>query len=214
VSLAQRLTGLKHLADQAAGEPLGVPVGAVEVADCGGRAPHEVQSEQSAKCPVGAERGHGARVEVDDPGLACLGRAFDPLFVGAIGLHHADAAGRREPAGVQVGVAPRRASASPRRIPVAAGSRQPMARSGSWASAQHRNRASSSGSGCLLGVAITPRLEESSANPRHRLWKTSPGPDFARCAQGEGLQAATSDCSSEKVASPCDCLSRCRQSSI
>jgi hypothetical protein len=137
-SLLQRLARANDLAGEAAGEPLGAPVGAAEVAEHEGRVSHEVEGQQSASYPRAAERGHGAWVEVDDPGPAGLGRALDQSLPGTLGVHHANAAADSEAAGVQVDVPP----AQGRRLPVAA-SRQPVARSGSSVIARVRNRPSS-----------------------------------------------------------------------
>ena len=94
--------GGQHLADEAAGEPLRMPVAAVEVAQHDRRVLHEVYGQQPTDCPIGAERGDGARVQIHDPGLARLRPALDQLLAGAFGLHHADAAAYREPTGIQV----------------------------------------------------------------------------------------------------------------
>jgi hypothetical protein len=83
-----------------------VPVGAVEIAEDERRVAHEVEGEQAPGGPVSAQRGDGACIEVDDPGLAGLRWAFDQLLAGALVLHHPDAAADCEAAGVQTDVAP------------------------------------------------------------------------------------------------------------
>ncbi len=90
--LLQRLARLDDLAGEAAGEPLGVPVGVVEIAEHERRVTHEVQRQQPTSCPAGTERGDGARVEVDDPRSARLGRALDEALAGALGRDDAEAA--------------------------------------------------------------------------------------------------------------------------
>jgi hypothetical protein len=165
--LSQRPAGLGDLAGEAAGEPLGVPVGAVEVAEHERRVAHEVQGQQSTRRSVGAQRGHGARVEVDDPGPAGLGRALDEALAGALGLDDADAAGDREAAASRSTSRQRRASASPRRIPVTASSRQPMASSGSCSSAQLRSRARSGAvQACISGGRPSDGLGVSTVAPQ------------------------------------------------
>jgi hypothetical protein len=104
--LPQRLAGLGGQAGEAAGVPLGVAVRAIEVTEHQRRVAHGFQGQQSARRSVGTQRGDGARVEVDDPGPAGLGRPLDQLLARALGLHHADAATDREAAGVQVDVPP------------------------------------------------------------------------------------------------------------
>jgi hypothetical protein len=75
-------------------------MGAVEVAQHKRRVPDELKGQQAAGRPIAAERCHGARVEVDDAGLAGLGWAFDQLLAGALVLHNPDTATHRKPRGV------------------------------------------------------------------------------------------------------------------
>ena len=64
--LPQRSTRPREMAGEVAGEPLRVPMGAVEVAEHERRVAHEIERQQSASGPVGTKRGHGAGVQVDN----------------------------------------------------------------------------------------------------------------------------------------------------
>jgi hypothetical protein len=71
--LPQGLARTRQLSGEAAGEPFRMPMAAVELAQHERGVPDEVEGQEAASRPVGAERGYGAHVQVHDAGLSRLG---------------------------------------------------------------------------------------------------------------------------------------------